>query len=85
MAGQEAATVQKGCCGRRPPPPSCDLLCTLHEPKGRGGACGFVLVFFRSPPQILYHVSGKLGLHQLVALSVPQPLLSARKKIHVLP
>lgn len=51
MAGQEAATVQKGCWGRRASPPSCDLLCTLHEPKGRGGACGFVLVFLEVHPR----------------------------------
>lgn len=45
-AAQEAAPGQKECCGRRASPPSCDLLDTLHEPKGRGEACGFVLVFF---------------------------------------
>lgn len=46
VAGQEAATVHKGCGGRTASPPFCDLLGTPRDPKGRGRACGFVLCFF---------------------------------------
>lgn len=85
-AAPEAATVQE-CCGRRASPPSCDLLGTLHEPKGRGEACGFVLVFFTSPPRILYCFSGKLLSASAGVLFVAQPVLFAKKKkrIPVLP
>lgn len=78
-AAPEAATVQE-CCGRRASPPSCDLLGTLHEPKGRGEACGFVLVFFTSPPQILYCFSGKLLSASAGVLFVAQPVQFAKKK-----
>lgn len=49
-------------------------MCTLHEPKGRWGACSS-----RNPLQIRYRVSGKLWLRQLIALLASQPLLSTRK------
>lgn len=54
MARQEAATMQKECCDRTSS--SCDLLCTLCEPKGGRGAHGFVLEVH---PR-LYNVSVKL-------------------------
>lgn len=46
-AGQHRRQLQcRGGCARRASPPSCHRLGTLHKCKGRGQACGFLLVFF---------------------------------------
>lgn len=71
-AAQEAATVQKGCCGRRASPPSCTT------PKAEGKPAVLFWFSFRSPPQIL--VSGKFLLPQLEYYLYHSPLLFARKK-----
>lgn len=50
------------------------------SPKAEGKPVGLFWFSFRSPPQILYCVSGKLLTASAGILFVPQPVLFARKK-----